>query len=751
MTAKFHLLAGTAALLLAAQAATAQVITPPPAPPSATPTEEAQDTGLSDIVVTATRTGETRAQATPLAITVLSADKLTASNVVNVKDLVTLTPNLNVAQVTASAAIYIRGIGSNNVFGGSDPDVTVQSDGIYISRAFAQFQDYVDIDRIEVLRGPQGTLYGRNAVGGTINIISRLPTDELKARLQLTVGNFGHIQQQSYISGPLIPGKLQASLTSNYIRHKDYFDNIVPGANGTANANRGGVRGQIRFQPSDTVELITRADYNRGNEHVDTYSHTLAPLAYAPLATSLIGNYRKIAMDYSDQGKTRIWGISEEINVDLGDVFAVKSLTAYRYSFYDLQADQDDTDAAAGITFQREKAKQFSQELDLTARTDRFSGVAGLYYFRDHQITRLQSFNPPSPRTPAAASSNTVFGPNSYTRSWAGFAQGTYKITEALSATVGARYTEDRRIIDQNVQRTSLNPATLGVSLPGFPFIASQSRKYHAVTPKFALDYKITPTVLAYASATRGFKSGGTTFSATNVPSLSFGPETIWSYEGGIKGDFLDRRLRVNVSAFRYDYKDLQVQALLGVGIISIGNAASARVKGIEIETTARPVPALLLTANFSALDAKYRSFLNASVPGVLVPFVRGDSRFSAATNTFNASGNRLNAAPRYTFSGSAQYTVDVGEGQAFVRGEYYHQSRTYYDPSNAPITAQGAYGLINASVGWNSPDRTWSVQVVGKNLAQKEYLITIAANGATPSGLAGAPRTVVLQVSKSW
>ena len=734
-----------------------QSVQPPPAAGDPQPPEDQStvpgdsDTGLADIVVTATRTGETRAQSTPLAITVLGADRLTASLVTNVKDLVQLTPGLNVAQVTASAAIYIRGIGSNNVFGGSDPDVTVQSDGVYISRAFGQFQDYIDIARIEVLRGPQGTLYGRNAVGGTINIISRLPTDEFAAKAQLTVGNYNLIQQQTYVSGPIVPGNLAASLSSNYIYHDDWFDNIVPGRSGTANANRGGVRGQLRWTPDDAIEVIWRGDWNHAREHVDTYSHLLVPVSYAQLATSLIGDYHRIAMDQEDHGDVLLWGLSQELNVQLSDVLAFKSLTAFRRSRYDVTVDQDDTDAAAGISRQQELSRQWSQEFNLTLNLPSFAGVAGLYAFRDHQTTSLRSFNPPSPRTPAAMSSDTVFGPDSYARSLAAFVQGTYNITEELSVVAGLRYTSDRKTIDQNVTRVSLNPARPGVSLPGFPFLAEQTRTYDAFTPKFGINYQVTPQVLAYVSATRGFKSGGTSFSATNVPSLSFGPETIWSYEAGLKSDLFDRQLRLNISAFRYDYEDLQVQALLGVGVLAIGNAASARVNGLEIEATARPVSDLVLTLNYALLDARYNSFPNAAVPGTLVPFVRTDPRYNAATNTYDASGHRLNAAPHDSVQASAQYDIrDVLGGKAFVRGEYYYQSETFYDPNNIAIMRQGGYSLVNASVGWNDGG-DWAVQLVGKNLADKQYLITIAANGAAPSGLAGAPRTVALQVTKSW
>lgn len=723
---------------------------PAPAPGAE---EQADDGTISDIVVTASRTGETSAQRTPITMSVFSADRLSGSQVMNVKDLVALTPALSVAQVTASAVIYMRGIGSSNVFGGSDPSVTTQLDGVYIARAFGQFQDFADIERLEVLRGPQGTLYGRNAIGGTINIISRKPTDTFTGKAQLTVGNYKHIQGQLFLAGPIVEDVLQASIAASYVNHDDYFDNLVAGRPGTGNANRGGVRGQLRLLPSDNVEMITRADWNKGDERFDSYDHLLVPFRPGgtnptPLANSIVGNYHKVAIGSRQTNDTELWGISHEINVDLNESLAFKSLTAYRRSAYSLWVDSDGTELLAAMSNQNETSRQFSQEFNLTANTDNFSGVLGLFYFRDKTSTTLQTDNFASPVVPPANAFFVRTEPDSFTRSIAAFAQGTYKITPELGLTVGIRYTTDRKRIEQRFNRVSL---ATGNSTPGFPFVANLKRNFDAFTPKFGVDWQVTPEVMVYASATRGFKSGGTSIFANNVADLSFEPETIWAYEGGIKSDLLDRRLRLNASIFRYDYKDLQVQSLIAPGIVAIRNAANARVTGAEFEMVGRPVDMLTLTANYAFLDAEYESFPTSSVPNQLVPFLTGNPRFNPATRTFDASGNRLNAAPRHSLSTSAQLNFDVGAGRAFVRGEYYYQSKVFYDPSNAAIFAQRSYDLINASVGWSSPDRDWSVQLIGKNLADKQYLVTIAANGLVPAGLAGAPRTVALQVTKSW
>jgi iron complex outermembrane receptor protein len=703
--------------------------------------------GIAEVLVTATKLGATELQKTASAITVFSAGQLDASRINNVKDLVSFTPNLNVGQATASAQIYIRGIGSNNVFNGSDPDVTVQSDGIYIARAFGQFADFVDIERIEVLRGPQGTLYGRNAVGGTINIISRKPSDTFEAKTQLTGGSDALGQAQAYVSGPLAPGLLQASLAANYIRHDGYVDNIVSGAGDVGNAERGGVRGQLRFVPTEKVEAITRFDWNKADERMDAYSHLLAPTAFAPLANSAIGDYGKAALDTPQDMKTEIWGVAQDINVKFSDVLNLQSITAYRRSDYMVNVDTDGTEFPVIYGYQTDLSKQLSQEFNLGIHLSRLDAVAGAYYFEEHETSTIRNTSPPGIATPFRNASVTTALPDSRVRSVALYTQGTCHLTDALGLTLGARYTEDRRQIDQNIRRIPYDPTR-----PSIVFVAGPPAKtYESWTPKAALEWQVNPDVFLYGSATKGYKSGGTNFAATNLLALTFNPEQLWSYEAGIKSDWLDRRLRVNLTGFYYDYSDLQVQSLIAPGVVSIGNAASATVRGLELETVAKPVTRVTLTLNYALLDSKYDRFSNSAVPSQLRSYVNSSPRYTPATNTFDATGNRLTAAPASSVSASAQYERPFANGSAFIRSEYYWQDRAYYDPSNAQIMSQKPYDLINLSIGYENTQNGWSARVIAKNIADTRYLITIAANGIVPAGLAGDPRTIALQLTKHW
>ncbi len=718
--------------------------------PAASP-DKSKSNGLDDIVITATKTGSTKAQSTPLAITVLSADRLEASGIANVKDAMQLIPNLSISQTGTNPLIYVRGIGSSNVNNGSDPEVSTQVDGVYIARPYAQLSDYLDVERIEVLRGPQGTLYGRNAVGGTFNIISRKPGDDPRGEIDLAGGNFGTFQAKGYVSGPIEKGVLQASLAGSFFTRDGYVDNLVPGKPDLGGATRGGLRGQLRYTPSDAVEIILRGDWAHNKERFDNYDHLLAPLATAPIASSLIGDYTSVAVNDPQITRNTLWGVSAEANIQLSSVLKFKSISAYRRSQFDLSFDSDGTEISSNIGRQSDRSHNVSQEFNLTLNLPRFDGIVGAYYFNETQNSSVLVQSPVSAVTPPARALQATALPVSNARSYAGFAQVTYRPIPAIGLTAGIRYTSDQKLLDTFINRTSLNPATPGAQMPGFPVTEHADQTFTAWTPKFGIDVKLAPGIMLYASATKGFKSGGTNYSSTNPATLNYRPESLWAYEGGIKSSWFDQRLRVNITAFKYDYKDLQVQGLLAPGIVAIGNAANARVKGLEIEAAAKPFAKLELSANYSLLDARYVNFTGSAVPPGLVSYVTGSPRFNAAARTYDASGNHMIQSPHSTFSASAQYGFEIGGLPTYIRGEYYWQDRTYFDPTNIAIVSEPAYDLVNLGAGISTSDRKWNLQIIAKNVGNRHYLIGRSGVTSVPSGLAGMPRTVLFQISRKW
>jgi iron complex outermembrane receptor protein len=707
-----------------------------------------QAQGLQEVTVTATRTGVTSAQSTPLALSVFSGATLQQSGVSNIKDLSVIAPDLTVAQQNVNGEIYIRGVGSNNVFNGSDPDVTVQLDGVYLAGAFAQFMDFLDVDRVEVLRGPQGTLYGRNAVGGTVNIVSSTPADTPQGTLQLTGGNYGLFQGQFYQTGPIVPGTAQFSVAGNYITHGDYVSNATPGVPGVENANHGGLRAQLRLEPAADTVATTRFDWSHADERSDSFDHNLAPVPFAPIANSLIWNYTTVAINSPQTDDLTLWGIAEEIDSRLSDHIDLKSLTAYRSAQYQIDVDPDATELQILNSVQADSYHQVSQELDLTARAGPLEAFAGLLYYSEHEVGYITSAALPSLLVPPAGAVNNVVLPHSDIQSTAGFGQATYHLSEALSVIAGIRYTAEQRKFAQNFTQYSLNPAMLNDVT--FQFIGNSDRTYDAATPKFGVNYSLAPNVLTYVSATRGFKSGGTNFAATNSLGMNFKPETLWAYEVGVKSEWLEHRLRLNITGFKYDYKDLQVQSLIAPGVVAIGNAATAGIKGAELEVGAQPVRDVTLDLNYSYLDARYDEFPDASVPSALASYVSGNPRYDASTDTFNAAGMELNSAPKSSLNASAKYQTAMFRGYGSVWTEYHWQAREYFDPSNAAILSQGGYGILNLSLGYED-ERGWGVRLLGRNVANKRYWGAMAAPGLVPDGYAGDPRTVALTLTKNW
>jgi iron complex outermembrane receptor protein len=703
--------------------------------------------GLDDIIVTATKQGESALQDTPIAVSVIDADAIDERGLTDVQDLVGLAPGLQVSDLSGYTQVYLRGVGSNIVFIGSDPSTTTHLDGVYLARPLSYLSNFLDVERIEVLRGPQGTLYGRNAVGGTLNIISRRPTDTFEGRLQATVGDYETYGLAGYVSGPIGDSGILGSLAFNRSVHAGFLENVGP-AGDIQDEDFWGVRGQLLIPLGHTAELTLRADYTSSDSALGQYPTLLQPTGL-PLEDSILGDYSRVATDLGNRTVARIWGVAAEFNVELTPALSLRSLSAYRAFEGSIDTDADSSTLPILRTLISPiEHSQFSQEFNLTGDYDRFNFVLGAYIFQENnrEPLTLAVF-------PAGASH--IQRPDLEAFSVALFAQGEYFLTERLSVVAGVRWTRDEKdyeLTDYWTTSVDLDPEVAAaapiIGLPFFPdpFTVDARQDSEAVTPRLGLNYRATDDILLYISATRGFKSGGFDYGSNNEADASAGydPEYLWAYEAGLKADWFDSRLRTNFTVFYYDYTDLQVQSFANFAALT-QNAATAEITGAELELTARPTSNLDLFVNVAYLDAEYQDYEGA---------------FTNTLGEFDASGQTLNNAPEWAYTIGGRYSFDLGQsGEVFVGADYRHQSRVFFTAANdgAPVGISGyaqqqdGYGVFNARAGWTSPDEAWDVTLIGTNLTDEEYILGTADYTLVIAGRPGDPRRLRLQVTRNF
>jgi iron complex outermembrane recepter protein len=707
--------------------------------------EDQSAAALQEVVVTATKTGETSLQNTPLAITAFTAEQLQQRGILNVNGIAGNTPGLQLTDLSGYSQLFIRGVGSNTVYVGSDPSSTINVDGVYQARPLTFTTDFLDIDRVEVLQGPQGTLYGRNSVGGTVNIISRAPSSTATGEMQLSGGNYGEFGLQGYVSGPLGDSGILGSLAVSRLTHDFYLDNVSTGG-GLENADHYAVRGQLLFPLGSQASLLVRGFYAYAADALGGDPKLLVADG-VPLDDSVLGNYFKVSTNLPAYSTLKQYGFNGEFTVKPSDTLTVKSLTAYQAFSDSLGIDADSSSLNVLYTQQTPiRQHQFSEELNATGNWNQLTYVAGAYYFTENDAEPLYL------ALPGYGVSDINLG-KVVDQSEAIYSQVEWHFTTQLSAILGLRYTHETKDYNQsNMYHASgsLDPAeeaaapVIGAPFFPDPFVVSTSRSDHAWTPKFGFNYKPTEDLLTYVSITKGFKSGGFDFGSPTAADATQGynPETLWDYEIGMKSDWLDHRLRVNADAFLYHYSDMQVEVFVPPANAITENAATARIEGVDLQVQARPIRALDLYANLAYLHARYTSFPNAYVTGF---------------GTFDASGKALNFAPDWSATLGATYNFDLlrGYGSEYLGVDYRFQSRVFFTPANdgvGPTTdypqQQGDYQVLGARAGWTSSDGRWKLAFIGQNLTNRQYITGTVNYGVGIAGRPGDPRTYRGEIS---
>lgn len=671
-----------------------------------------RDTTVDTVVVTAQKV-EQNLQDVPIAITAFSAEQLRVNRADSVLDIAQRTPGFTSSEVNpAEPNYFIRGIGTEgiNSNAGGDASVVMFVDGVYIGRGGGSNLELFDLSRVEVLRGPQGTLFGKNVVGGAISLVSRRPDSDPFIELAAGAGNYDRREFRARFNQPLTDN-IYASGAFSMRQRSGYSYNQTTG-NDVDDEDTYGFRGSLRFQPNDKFDVVLTADYSKQDQAGQVRDNVCD--------TTFNGGVHCVGVNPDPRITNAIVDgfLRREVSGILADVTwktgfgTFSSLTAYRQADFDFQDPffsnpVNPPTQIESINRNIESSWQFSQEFRLAwgAFNDRLTGVVGAYFLQE-DVQRDEQLDQ---RFPAPAQTGYGrFPQDVQSRSTAIFGQATLAVTERVDFTLGARMTWEKK--DAHLQ-------AIRVSGPGWPppmaeeYNVRSSESWDAFTPRAAINFKATEDLLLYVSAARGFKSGGFQGTAGTAASAArpYDPEFAWTYEAGFKSEWFDNSLRLNVAAFETDHSDLQVSQLVPLCCVVIGNAAEARIRGVEAEVLWRPVRGLDVNASYTYLDAKFVDFATGA--------------------TANFTGNTLPRSPEDKYNLGAQYRWSLGElGSAFVRGDYTYQTRYFLEPSNTPLEVQDSYGIADARAAYESPSGKWEVALWGKNLTDELVATHITA-----------------------
>lgn len=635
------------------------------------------DSGLADIVVTAQRQSQSM-QKVPIAISAITGDSLASRQIVDTLQIAAAVPNLVLTQNGYSVTPFIRGVGSNQGGPADEPSVATYIDGVYIPSPAGNIFRLNNVERIEVLKGPQGTLFGRNATAGVIQIITRDPSHEPTANGTISYGSYDTVEGTAYASTGL--GQNLAIDTSLvYAANYRGFGYDIARKTRVMKRKELGIRSKLLWTPTDSTEVRLAGGYSRLRSSGSDYQSVRGVRNISGQPSTL--GPRITNTDYANSNNNRVYDLSLNIRQDLGFAKLV-SITGYRNVDGLAKLDQDATPIPAVRANINQTAKSYSQELQLLSGDgSSINWLLGGYYFHGR-----------AGYDPLQVNVTTNFFSTTTTNSLAGFGQATIPITDSTNITGGLRYTSERQRLHFQL---NTNP---------------QIRKRNSVdklTWRLSVDHEIAPDILGYVSYNRGLKSGG--FGLTN--GIGYEPEVLDAYEAGLKTQLFDRRIRLNVAAFYYDYSNIQV-SFIANGVITTQNAAAARVYGLDAELTFRMSPTLTLSTGFGYTNARYKDFPNAPLfSSNAGPATQGD-----------ASGNVLTGAPPITANAAIDYRIPTSIGTIGANFQISYRDRVYVGPDNRLSLPE--YAVANATVTWTSLEDRFSLSVWARNLFNKDYLI---------------------------
>lgn len=670
---------------------------------------DAADYG-NDIVVTAQKRPE-RLQDVPISISAVSGADVAKRGLTNLRDLSQAALGLQATSPYANSntKFSIRGVGATDFTQNYQSPIGVYSDEVFLGSptdsSFAMF----DIDHAEVLRGPQGTLFGKNTTGGAISLVSALPKKELEGYVTVRGGNYGYIEPQAAISIPISPDF--AVRLAGVLRHRDGTLKNLQDNSRLNNVNQQAARFSALYDPAEDFQALLTIGYGR-NDSDGMFGQPASRAGLDPFE----GNYNGFGLEKIDTGNATL-----KLTKDF-DGISLTSITAYRANKLHRKEEPDSGVGTQG-DFQvdwRSKYHQTSQEVRLASDKDnRFSWMVGGYYYQDH-LRANNSAQYPDPADAFALN----FRLHQNIRDFAGFGQATYEMLPKLRLTLGGRYTTERQTFTYENRFTAIsNPFADGVA-PALSY--AENRTYNAWSGKVGVEYAPDRDHLVYASVSRGFNSGGhagLAFSALALQSTD--PEYLVAYEAGTKNSFFDGKMTLNLSGFYYDYKDIIVTTVVDTGGATLAslktNAARAHSKGFELESSVRPLPGLSFSAGAAYLDATYKSFASALLNG-------------------DFTGNHLPSSPKWTLNGNADYDLRLSDNKTLIfHADVQHLTSFYRDAQNTPQQKLPSRTLVNARMTLQL-DNGLSFGIWSRNLFNERYLTDAFTDPSISDVTGGAP-----------
>lgn len=672
---------------------------------------------VEEIVVTAQRRSENR-QSVPISVTAVSAAQLEQAGVTSSSDLSVIAPAVRVSTGLGGADISIRGV-SGTGSGADEPANAVYIDGVYQSSPTASLFEFNNIERVEVLKGPQGTLFGRNAAGGLIQVITRPPQFSPDLKVEAGYGNYDTAQGNLYATTPL-GSNVAIDIAGSIDHQNDGWGRNTATGRDAYRGDHAGARSKLLWNISSDTSLTLAALFSR------TYSPSLQGGGLLPGELTVTGfmnpGYFLLNRNTDDRAGTNQQNYAATLKHEFTWA-TFTSITSRDDVRFHVSKDLDMSPVPVLDLRINSDAKTWTQELQLaSAAGSPVTWTGGFFYYYNRLLTdplRVTGLAV-APLQYADTYSDAV------TRSYAAYGQATFAVLDRTHLTAGVRYTRDERRIDFTTQ----------ISVPDVPPTRFPTQKTTNSKPtwRLALDRQLAADVLVYVSDSRGFKSG--LFNATNPGLPSAEPETVDAYEVGLKSELFDHRLRANLSAFYNDVKDIQLRGVpRGLTTPIFYNAANANFKGVDLEVEAVPVERLKAQANVAYLYGRYGAgFTNAlfySVPPA--PLGGLDAGIG------DASGNQPVLAPKWAASLSAQYVIPSPAGDFELAGTYSFSDSFFFDPQNR--VRQPAYSLVNASITWNALAHL-RVVIWGKNLSDRHYYTNIEPSNFGDEYYPAAPRT---------